>query len=61
MADKPDKAASEAAKLLGRKGGTRTAELYGSEHFAEINKKRKTFAGGRPKKATTKKTAKGGK
>jgi hypothetical protein len=40
---------SEAASLMGKKGGARTLELYGSEHFSKANKARKTFGGGYPK------------
>jgi hypothetical protein len=40
---------SEAASLLGRKGGKRTMELHGSEHFSKASKARKAFKGGWPK------------
>ena len=37
------------AVALGRKGGEATAER-GPEYYKKIQSKRKTFAGGRPKK-----------
>jgi hypothetical protein len=37
------------AAILGRKGGTQTAKR-GSEYFRELAAKRKTRAGGRPRK-----------
>lgn len=40
---------SPAAKALGRKGGSTIAKR-GSEYFRELAAKRKTRAGGRPKK-----------
>lgn len=40
---------SEAASLMGKKGGKRTFELHGSEHFSKANAARKTFGGGYPK------------
>jgi hypothetical protein len=40
---------SEAASAMGKKGGKRTFELHGSEHFSKANKARKTFGGGYPK------------
>jgi hypothetical protein len=40
---------SEAARLMGKKGGSRTFELHGSEHFSKASKARKTFGGGWPK------------
>ena len=50
---------SEAASLMGKKGGARTLELHGPEHFSRANKARKTFGGGWPKGRPRK--AKGGK
>jgi hypothetical protein len=38
-----------AAEKRGRKGGTKTAER-GPDYYREIAAKRKTFAGGRPRK-----------
>ncbi|MBM3810249.1 MAG: hypothetical protein FJW20_01315 [Acidimicrobiia bacterium] len=38
------------AAILGSKGGTATAEKLGSDHFRKLAAKRKTKAGGRPKK-----------
>jgi hypothetical protein len=43
------KAVTTAAIKRGRKGGSKTAER-GPEYFRQIAAKRKTFAGGRPKK-----------
>jgi hypothetical protein len=43
------KAVLTAAEKRGRKGGTKTAER-GPDYYREIAAKRKTFAGGRPKK-----------
>jgi hypothetical protein len=40
---------SAAASAMGKKGGARTFELHGSEHFSKANKARKTFGGGYPK------------
>jgi hypothetical protein len=43
---------SAAASMMGKKGkkgGKRTFELHGSEHFRKANKARKTFDGGYPK------------
>jgi len=34
---------------MGKKGGRRTFELHGSEHFSKANAARKTFGGGYPK------------
>jgi hypothetical protein len=34
---------------MGKKGGARTLELYGPEHFSKAAKARKTFGGGYPK------------
>jgi len=38
------------AATLGSKGGSATALKHGSEHFRELAARRKTRAGGRPKK-----------
>jgi len=35
--------------MMGKKGGKRTLELHGSEHFSKASKARKTFGGGWPK------------
>ena len=35
--------------LMGKKGGKRTLELHGAEHFSKASKARKTFGGGWPK------------
>jgi len=35
--------------VLGRKGGSVTAQRHGSEHFRQMAASRKTRAGGRPK------------
>jgi len=42
-----------AAVALGKKGGKRTAER-GPEYFRKLQAKRKTRAGGRPRKQSTK-------
>src|ERR1017187_5750254 len=39
-----------AASAMGHKGGSATAHKYGSEHFRQLASKRKTRAGGRPRK-----------
>ncbi|MBV9155276.1 MAG: hypothetical protein JO097_03385 [Acidobacteriaceae bacterium] len=39
-----------AASVPGRKGGSATAERYGSDHFRELAVQRKSYAGRRPKK-----------
>jgi hypothetical protein len=39
-----------AASAMGHKGGSETARKYGSEHFRQLAAKRKTNAGGRPRK-----------
>lgn len=49
MGSKKRSAISEAAAMLGKKGGKRTLELHGPEHFSEANKARKTRGGGYPK------------
>src|SRR5690242_10734667 len=41
-----------AAAILGSKGGSATAKKLGSEHFRQLAAKRKTNAGGRPRKQT---------
>jgi hypothetical protein len=46
---KSKKKLSEAARLLGKKGGKRTLELHGPEHFSKASKARKAFRGGWPK------------
>lgn len=38
-----------AASAMGKKGGRRTFELHGPEHFSKASKSRKTFGGGYPK------------
>ena len=38
------------AAALGHKGGSATARKLGSEHFRQLAAKRKTRAGGRPRK-----------
>lgn len=38
------------AALMGEKGGSVTAERFGSEHFRKLAAMRKTKAGGRPRK-----------
>jgi hypothetical protein len=38
------------AAVLGSKGGSATARKLGSEHFRQLAAKRKTRAGGRPRK-----------
>jgi len=35
--------------MLGKKGGKRTLELHGTEHFSKASNARKIFAGGYPK------------
>jgi len=47
---KESKAATPPAALLGRKGGSTTARLHGTEHYRQMAAKRKTFGGGRPRK-----------
>jgi hypothetical protein len=39
-----------AASAMGHQGGTTTARKYGSDHFRQLAAKRKTNAGGRPRK-----------
>lgn len=39
-----------AASAMGHIGGSETARRYGSEHFRQLAAKRKTNAGGRPRK-----------
>ena len=40
---------SAAASAMGKKGGKRTLELHGAEHFSKASKARKVFGGGWPK------------
>jgi hypothetical protein len=40
------------AAVMGHKGGSATARKLGSEHFRELAAKRKTRAGGRPRKTS---------
>jgi hypothetical protein len=40
---------STAASMMGKKGGKRTLELHGAEHFSKASKARKHFRGGWPK------------
>ena len=40
------------AATLGHKGGSVTSQRYGPEHYRQMAAKRKTRAGGRPKKQT---------
>ena len=40
---------SQAASLMGKKGGKRTLELHGPEHFSKASNARKHFRGGWPK------------
>ena len=47
---KQSKENSPAAVLLGRKGGSTTSKRHGSEHYRQMAAKRKTNAGGRPRK-----------
>jgi len=42
-----------AAAVLGSKGGTATAAKLGRDHFRELAAKRRTRAGGRPRKNKT--------
>jgi hypothetical protein len=39
-----------AGAVLGRKGGSVTSQRHGREHFRQMAAKRKTHAGGRPRK-----------
>jgi hypothetical protein len=48
MKPKPD-LLSAAASAMGKKGGARTLELHGPEHFSKAAKARKVFGGGYPK------------
>ncbi|PYT25034.1 MAG: hypothetical protein DMG57_26465 [Acidobacteria bacterium] len=41
---------SAAARMMGKKGGKRTLELYGAELFSKASKARKVFGGGWPKR-----------
>jgi hypothetical protein len=44
---------SEAARAMGKKGGRRTLQLHGPEHFSKASKSRKSKSGwpkGRPRK-----------
>jgi hypothetical protein len=59
MKPKKPSAISEAASLMGKKGGKRTLELHGAEHFSKASKARKVFGGGWPKGRPRK--VKGGK
>jgi hypothetical protein len=38
-----------AASAMGKKGGKRTLELHGTDHFSKASKARKVFGGGYPK------------
>ncbi|HLM97790.1 MAG TPA: hypothetical protein VK335_00820 [Bryobacteraceae bacterium] len=49
MNPKKPTAISQAASMMGKKGGKRTLELHGAEHFSAASKARKTFGGGYPK------------
>ena len=52
LADRVDcqaKTLSQAASVMGTKGGKRTLELHGPEHFSAASKSRKVFGGGWPK------------
>ena len=40
------------AELMGRRGGSATAQKHGAEHFRELAAKRKKHAGGRPRKTS---------
>lgn len=40
------------AVALGSKGGTETARRFGSDHFRQLAARRKTRAGGRPRKTS---------
>lgn len=40
-----------AAAILGHKGGSSTMAKLGSDHFRQLSAKRKTRAGGRPRKS----------
>jgi hypothetical protein len=40
-------------RKIGSKGGLSTFKKKGSKHFAGLAKRRKTFAGGRPRKDVT--------
>ena len=51
---------SEAASAMGKKGGKRTLELHGPDHFSKASKARKVFGGGYPK-GRPRKPKKGGK
>lgn len=42
------------AAIMGHRGGTSTLAKLGSEHFRQLAAKRKTKAGGRPKKVIDK-------
>jgi hypothetical protein len=41
---------SNAASVMGHKGGTSTARKLGAEHYRKMAAARKTHAGGRPRK-----------
>jgi hypothetical protein len=49
MKPKTPSAISQAASMMGKKGGRRTLELHGPEHFSKASNARKTFGGGYPK------------
>ncbi len=49
MKPKKPSAISQAASMMGKKGGKRTLELHGAEHFSAASKARKHFRGGWPK------------
>ncbi|HEV2232642.1 MAG TPA: hypothetical protein VGV68_04465 [Terriglobia bacterium] len=48
--DLPRQKQESSAATLGRKGGSITAKRHGSEHYRMMAARRKTHAGGRPRK-----------
>lgn len=44
------KSGKSPAAILGSKGGSATAKKLGSDHFRDLAARRKTHAGGRPRK-----------
>lgn len=45
-----EQASLSPAAVMGHKGGSTTAKRFGPDHFRELAAKRKTRAGGRPRK-----------
>jgi hypothetical protein len=50
LMDDISQGATNPAVMLGAKGGSATVQKHGSDHFRQLAAKRKTKAGGRPRK-----------